>query len=325
MRNRKSSEVRDKLNILSLKHLFLQIGISKEEINDVINNFDNHYRCDLLEQKKDDGTIKKRKIYKPDLLLRKILKSIDVYLLKKIKLPEAMHGARKSRSNITNANKHVNKDYVLNLDIKDFYPSISLKDVYNLFRRLNCSPVVAKCLSSLCSRDDHVPQGFNTSSSIGNLILREAIDRIQGLCDKHGLRLSVHVDDITISGNMNPHRLVKTIEKIIVECGFKIKSGKTVCFTKLQQQKVTGVIVNTKINLDKKAFEELRFYLHVCKKYGPSTLIGDITNKRGEKIGTIKTLKNHLIGRLSYLKSINPQKATKLIEISKSAQPSILL
>ena len=115
-----------------------------------------------------------------------------------------------------------------------------------MFRRLKCSPEVSKYLTRLCTADNHVPQGYNTSSAIANLVLVPATERLQGLAKKHGMSLGTFIDDICFSGNNNPAKYMKTIEKIINECGYRLKSEKTTLMKKNQQQKVTGVVVNVK-------------------------------------------------------------------------------
>ncbi|MEW6003287.1 MAG: hypothetical protein AB1638_11680 [Nitrospirota bacterium] len=162
MRNQRLLETRDALNIQSLKQLALQIGIPKEEIIDIASNIKKHYQTEEKTQEKPDGRIKKRTIYHRSPRLEKILKTINNYLLKKIKLSEVVHGSRKKHSTLTNAKMHAGQRYVLGFDIENFFPSIRPYSVFNMFRRLKCTPVVSKCLTRLCTADNHVPQGYNT-------------------------------------------------------------------------------------------------------------------------------------------------------------------
>lgn len=312
MRNPRLLETKDTLNIQSLKHLALQIGIKKEKLIDICKNIKKHYRIAKISQQKPDGKIKERDIYHPSSELKKILKAINTYLLKKIKLSEVVHGSRKHHSAYTNANMHVGKRNVLSFDIENFFPSIQPYYVFKMFRRMKCSPEVSKYLTRLCTADNHVPQGYNTSPAIANLVLVPATERLEGLAKKHGMRLGTFIDDICFSGNNNPEKYLKTIVKIINECGYKLKSEKTTLMKKTQQQKVTGVIVNVKPNIDKKSFQNLKKIIHICHKYGPSALIGKIKNKQGEMINTTDGLKKHLLGRLSYINQLNPHKAETL-------------
>ncbi len=314
MRNQRLLETEDALNIQSLKHLALQIGIPKEEIIDIASNIKKHYRTEEKTQEKSDGRIKKRTIYHRSPRLKKVLKAINAYLLKKIKLSEVVHGARKKHSILTNAKIHVGQRGVLSFDIENFFPSIRPYNVFNMFRRLNCSPEIAKCLTRICTADDHVPQGYNTSPAIANLVTMPLTARLHGLARKHGKSLSTFIDDITFSGNDNPEKYKKTIEKIINECGYKLKPEKTMLMGKHQQQKVTGAIVNEKLNIERKDFQELKKIIHICQKFGPSTMLGKIKNKEGNLIDTSEKLRNHLSGRINYVNQLNPTRAKKLRE-----------
>lgn len=312
MRNPNSVETRKTLNVTSLKHLALQISIPEKEIIDVSNNIKKHYWSNEEIQTRRDGTSKVRKFYHPSPRLKKILKSIDRCLLKKIKLFDVVHGSRKGHSNITNAEQHVNKQCVHNTDIKDFFPSITPKKAYNLFIRLKCSPDIAHYLTRLCTADNHLPQGYNTSPNIANLVLVPLTQRIDGLRKKEGLTFSTYIDDLTIAGNKNLEKYSKTIRKIIHECGFEIKEEKSFCKKKHERQEVTGIVVNKNLNINRKVFNDMRAKLHIGQKFGPSALLGRIADRKGNKIESTEKIKKHLSGRISYIKSINQQKGELL-------------
>lgn len=314
MRNQRLLETKNALNIQSLKHLALQIGIKEDEISDIALNIKKHYVISEIKQTKSDGEVKVREIYHPSKQLKKLLKAINTHLLKKIKLSAVVHGARKKHSILTNAEVHVGKRNLLGFDIKKCFPSIKPYNVFNMFRRLNCSPEIAKCLTRICTADNHVPQGYNASPAIANLALMPLTERLRCLAKKHGQSLSTFIDDITFSGNDNPAKYSKTIEKIINECGYKLKAEKTVSMKKTQQQKVTGVVVNVKPNIDKKIYQELKKTIHICQKFGPLTMLGKIKNKEGDLIDTSDKLRNHLSGRINYVNQLNPTKAQKLRE-----------
>lgn len=312
MRNLKLIEVADSLNIQSLKHLALQIGISKEEIITVSGSIEDHFRVKKISQIKPDGKVKIREIYLPSLRLKAILQAVNSYLLRKIKLSESVHGSRKGRSPLTNAKVHVGKRNLLGLDIAKFFPSIKPHAVFNMFRRLNCSPTVAKYLTRLCTADNHVPQGYTTSPAIANMVFVPVTERIHGLVKKQGINFGTFVDDITISGNRSLHPFLRTIEKIIDECGFRLHPDKIVPMSRHEKQKVTGITVNEKPNIQKKDYQELKTMIHICEKFGLASYIGKQMNRKGEVLDTPDKLRSYLAGKLNFVKQINPGKAEKL-------------
>lgn len=306
-------ENKDALKIYRLEHLALQMHIPPEKITEVLGNIKSHYSKREEKQFNPDGTLKKiRLVYKASPELKKILKAINKYLLKKIKLPEYIHGSRTHHSIQSNAKAHIGKYYVFSLDIKNFFPSVSMNNVYNLFKRFKCSHEVAKILERICTADDHLPQGYNTSSYIANLIILPAAMRIYALCKKQGLNVSFYVDDITISGNKNPEKLFPSINCIMTECGFKFNMEKKVCKKATGQKKVTGIIVNKKMNIEKVQYRKVRAIINICKKHGPASLVGKIQKNNGDKIETLQGLRNHLAGKLNYFNQINPEKTLEL-------------
>lgn len=312
MRNPNLIEVADKLNIQSLKHLALQTGISKAEIISVVKNIKAHFRVTEIRQTKSDGKIKVREIYLPSPRLKVILKTVNIYLLRKIKLSEVVHGSRKGRSTLTNAMVHVGKKNLLGFDIAIFFPSINPHAVFNMFRRLNCSPTVANHLTRLCTANNHTPQGYPTSPAIANLIFIPITERINGLAIKHGIKLGTFVDDITLSCNRSLLPFCRTIEKIINECGFALHPDKTMLMSRHERQTVTGINVNVKANIKKEKYQELKKIIHICEKFGLDSYIGKLKNRKGDIISTPDKLRSYLSGKLNFVKQLNPEKAEKL-------------
>jgi retron-type reverse transcriptase len=66
----------------------------------------------------------KRTITAPDKFLKKIQRRINLLLTLFFESKPASHGFIEGRSIVTNAKIHVGKKYVLNVDLKDFFPSI---------------------------------------------------------------------------------------------------------------------------------------------------------------------------------------------------------
>jgi isocitrate/isopropylmalate dehydrogenase len=84
--------------------------------------------------------------------------------------------------------------------------------------------------------------------------------------------------------------------------------------TQNERQMVTGVVVNKKVNIDRDTFRELKSRLHICKKIGPSGLLGKVNSRNGKAINTTEDLRIHLRGKLNYFNNINPQKTGALIK-----------
>jgi len=78
----------------------------------------------------------KRTILAPDAKLKSIQRRILRRLLQRLKSHPAVTGFERGHSIVTNALPHVNKDVVLRMDIRNFFPSTTAKRVQKYFRRI---------------------------------------------------------------------------------------------------------------------------------------------------------------------------------------------
>lgn len=148
-------------------------------------------------------------------------------ILQRLKLPKAMHGSIRGRSCLSNARPHINAQAWLQLDIKDFFPSITSKRVYAMFAMdCGCSPDVARLLTKLTTIDGHLPQGFPTSPMIANLVARPLAQKLAGLASQHGAHFTQYLDDMTISGPEHVCRLKNIAIKIVRQERFSISPDK---------------------------------------------------------------------------------------------------
>ncbi|MEO8407800.1 MAG: reverse transcriptase family protein, partial [Oxalobacteraceae bacterium] len=116
---------------------------------------------------------------------RRALKDLQLKVLKFLeersdKPKPCVHGFTRRRSIVTNARKHcsLQTHHLLNIDIKDFFPSIDFFRVRGVLRGkpFECSHTVATVLAHLCTYHNKLPQGAPTSPILANLVCR-SMDR----------------------------------------------------------------------------------------------------------------------------------------------------
>ncbi len=253
------------LEIRTLKHLSHRLGSPLEELQQVASEAESLYRFEK-EPKKNGGF---REISKPHPRLKKIQKGIH-RLLTEVEISECAHGGIKGRSNLANAKEHCNQRWVLNLDFKSFFPSISHHQVYTLFfRELKCSQEVSSLLTRLCTVRGQVPQGGSMSMDIANLGCRKIDKRIEGLTFQYGIKYTRFVDDITLSGNIIPKQFIMMVKHIIKQSGFTLTPNKEKLRGQHQSQIVTGLSVNRKNpKVPRKIKREWGTDKYVFEKYG---------------------------------------------------------
>mgnify|MGYP001616692922 CR=1 FL=1 len=252
------------------------------------------------------------------------LKNIQYWILEnilnKITPHDATHGFRKSCSIVSNAKRHLNTDVVINLDLENFFPSISYKRVKGLFRSLGYSDSVATIFGLICTEPDieeaeldgktwfiplserHLPQGAPTSPAITNLLCRRLDKRLEKMANKRGFKYTRYADDLTFSGSgedlKNICNILKNTESIVTHEGFTVHPKKTRVVRASRQQEVTGVVVNEKLNVDKETLKKFRATLYQIEKDGPD----------GKKWGHSNDIIASIQGFANFVRMVNPEK-----------------
>ncbi|MCQ9316968.1 retron Ec67 family RNA-directed DNA polymerase/endonuclease [Levilactobacillus brevis] len=213
---------------------------------------------------------------------------------------KASHGFIKNKSILTNATVHRNKNYVLNTDIQDFFPSFSFGRVLGFFKKNNAFMMdhkVAVALTNLCCYKKKLPQGAPSSPPITNLIFHIVDFKIIKLARKYNLDYTRYVDDLTFSTNEKSfpkvsQNFLNELNALITHEGFKLNEDKTHLEYKNSRQEVTGVIVNKKLNVHKEFYKNTRAMADNLYKNTEFTIDG--------KLGTI----NQLDGRFNYINQL---------------------
>jgi RNA-directed DNA polymerase len=142
--------------------------------------------------------------------------------LNKIKQPSYLFSPRKSRSQRDNAALHLDQDHYLTLDLKQFYPSTGEEMVRHFFRdELGMYDDVAGLLTHLCTIDGKISFGSPVTPVLCTLVHRRMFDKIAHICVTCGLRYSVWVDDLTISGRFVSGEILRKIRIVVQAAGLR--------------------------------------------------------------------------------------------------------
>lgn len=272
-----------------------------------------------------------REIHAPIKRLKKILKSLN-YIFQCIYTPhEDAHGFSQKKSIISNARKHINKNYVFNIDLKNFFPNIKQARIW---RRLQLEPfnlngedkikIVNLIANLVCYQNEvnnnFLAQGFPTSPILSNAIAEKLDMKLRRLAKKYNVKYSRYADDITFSSNKNifqnkkgKSNFINELKIIINEENFQINETKIRLQKKDIRQVVTGITVNKKLNVSRKYIKELRSIIYILEKFGIEKA-GEIfienkrwiNQKRFEKASKNKSIFaiGYIKGRLEYLKNV---------------------
>ncbi|CDH22046.1 RNA-directed DNA polymerase from retron ec67 [Xenorhabdus bovienii str. kraussei Quebec] len=279
----------------------------------------NKYREFTIPKKNGD----KRTILSPQggvkILQERAKKYLDAFYRPKA----SAHGFILNKSIFTNAEKHVKKKYVLNVDIKDFFESITFPRIYGVLKKhpFNMGNSAAAVFAQLCVHEGRLPQGAPTSPVVSNIIASSLDKTLVRLARKYKMSYTRYADDITFSFNQYPpvgiarkidgtndFELGDSLRNAIESNGFKINNSKFRLQSRAEKQVVTGLTVNEKVNINRDYIRTTRAMIdgwgkdrfQAAKKY--HKIRYGKCDKSNQS--AIISLRNHIYGRLSFIRMI---------------------
>ncbi|HEY9693427.1 MAG TPA: reverse transcriptase family protein [Oculatellaceae cyanobacterium] len=253
-------------------------------------------------------------------------------ILQKIEIHDAAHGFCGDRSIVTNATPHVGAEVIINIDLQDFFSTISYSRVKGLFQSFGYSQAVATIFGLLCTdpiveerelggktsfvelKQGRLPQGSPTSPAITNIICRSLDGRLSAIAEKYGFAYTRYVDDLTFSARgenvRNISNIIQQTQSIITHEGFAINQEKTRILRNSQQQQVTGIVVNEKINISRKTLKSFRATLYQIENEG----------LEGKHWGNSCNLIASITGFASFVAMVNPEKGAEFQQQIKRIQ-----
>lgn len=250
---------------------------------------------------------------------------------------KAVCGFVSGRSVVDGARYHVDKKYVLNIDLKDFFDSIEFYRIksmlsyppFNIKDNKGDSQSLSYVIANLCCHPKEVvrldsamnevtvirsvlPQGAPTSPILTNLICRQLDKRLYDLAKRFHVTYTRYADDMTFSANKNifqedsDFRL--ELKRIVENQKFRINDEKTRIQSRKYRQEVTGLVVNKKLNVTKRYVKQLRMWIYLWEQYGYDKAYGyflrDYKQDKGHVKSTTPLMENVIAGKLDYYKMI---------------------
>ena len=263
------------------KELALILGFKPSALTSIVYKTPLEEKYSTFEILKKNG--EKREIKAPSPKLKKLQSHLAHLLyacLEEIDKSKNSHpvsyGFRRDGTIMANAKNHKRRRYVLNIDIKDFFPSLNFGRVRGYFLKDNAFSLeeqVATTIAQIACDGKALPQGSPCSPVISELIGQVLDLRLLRFAKKHGVRYSRYADDLTFSTNQKifPEALAKqdssTVsgwvlgEELMTKIngsGFEINSEKTRMHCRGSRQSVNGLVVNEKANIKSEYYRRSR-------------------------------------------------------------------
>ena len=317
-------EFRDQYKqLISLEDLASFWGIAPHQLSYYAYRFDKRRAYRAFPIPRRNG--KERQIEAPIRQLRYIQRLIHESLTRVYGPHPAVHGFRAERSIVTNAEEHLGQRYVLNIDLADFFGSITINRIYG---RLVAQPYslgsnVAQLIATLSTNVyARLPQGGPSSPVIANMVAAGLDSDLAQLCGSLGCWYTRYADDMTIStsrSDMPPQiarypnargtgqvilgdRLTYTIE----DHGFQINHRKSRLYNQSTRQVCTGLVVNgQKVTPPRSFIRHLRSLVDHWQKNGWCDAARVLNSKETRPpVSERQALANLVSGRISYLKMV---------------------
>jgi hypothetical protein len=277
-----------------------------------------------------------RLLEQPKARLKAAQRRVLGEILSPIPVHPAAHGFVGGRSVRTHAAAHVGAAVVLRFDVEDFFVSLAAGRVYGVLRTAGYPEAVAHVLTGLTTNvvaaaawaqippprgaplrhahallgrrlaAPHLPQGAPTSPLLANLCAFSLDRRMAGLAAAFGATYTRYADDLVLSG---PRRLVgqaprlrAAVGAIVAAEGLRLNAGKSQVMTRAGRQRVTGVVVNERLNVPREDYDRLKATLHNALRHGPAS-----QNREG-----VADFRGHLLGRIAWVAALNPARGARL-------------
>lgn len=260
-----------------------------------------------------------REIRAPISNIKIIQQKLNSVFQSTFRVKSCVHGFADGRSIVSNAERHANKRYVLNVDLKDFFPSINFARVFGMFKAYpyHFPHKVAMVLARICCDEFEFPQGAPTSPVVSNMICAKMDSQLKHLAQVLKCWYSRYGDDLTFSTSKESFpvelatsgptgtRVGARLEALIKANHFEVNDKKVRLQEFTERQEVTGLVVNKRPNVQRAYRQQIRAMLHAWQKYGlVSAQENHLTRFRHKHRAPFKTeprFENVVRGKIEFL------------------------
>ncbi|HEY1092764.1 MAG TPA: reverse transcriptase family protein [Burkholderiaceae bacterium] len=166
-------------------------------------------------------------------------------LLDRVQRPEFLHSATRGRSIVTNAGRHRGAVPSVATDMKGCYDATTVHHVAAFFvADLQIASDLAWKLALICTVHGHLPTGSCLSPLLAYWSHRQAFNEIEALCAAAGVRMTVYVDDLTLSGEHANLQLLWRCKAILAGVGLATHKDKS--FPVGGHKMITGVALSSR-------------------------------------------------------------------------------
>jgi RNA-directed DNA polymerase len=291
--------------------LLAYLGVSRAELKKIWYHRDKMYQN--FDVAKKSG--KPRPINAPDQRLKFLQRQIADLLVKLYPVRKPVHGYVIGRSVKSNASSHLKQRFILNLDIKDFFGSISERRVFGVLQAIGIPSDAAETVARICCYKGHLPQGGPASPVISNMVCFRLDRTMMNLAKDAKCIYTRYADDISLSslrpltplfdgtlpptGLVAPELLSAALQATFASNGFALNPEKVHYADKHSRRVVTGLKVNEGLNVDRRFVRNIRAALYAVEKDAAAAQARYTADFNGKV-----DISSHLRGKIAWLGNV---------------------
>lgn len=212
----------------------------------------------------------------------------------------------------SNAFAHVEQRFILNIDLSDFFGTVTEARIVGLLTAIGLPPDVAKLIALICTYKGVLPQGSPSSPVVSNMICFRLDRALIQFAKLHRCIVTRYADDITFSsyrlpaalftsplsgqGKLSVSALSTDLISLIETNGFKINERKILYSDKHSRRVVTGIKINKALNVDRRFIRNIRATL-----FNFSIDAGEAQQKFEIEHGGFGSVESHLRGKIAWV------------------------
>jgi RNA-directed DNA polymerase len=334
--------------ILTLGHLAHLCGVDYKDLRAYASRDepDPYKLFRIRKRPQSDGTLQFRLICVPQAKLAEVQRWIAKNVLTYGR-PHAASTAFSPGAKLIDAVRpHCGSRWIVKVDVRRFFESISEISAYKAFRQLGYQPLVSFELARLCTRVaapgrhrrtnrwyrraplhvatirnyafrrlGHLPQGAPTSPMLANLVMRGADDALAAVARSFDVTYTRYADDLTFStASKNFDRdkagdLIQHVYRILGRFGLEPNLAKTQVIPPRARKVVLGLLADQEApRLSREFKSKMRMHLHYLERED----VGPVKHAQRRGFSAVAGLRNHLLGLAAYAGQIEPGYAAEL-------------
>ena len=329
--------------ILTLNHLSHLTGVPHSFLHRMVSRTYRTEAYNVFKLRKPNvghNADRFRWICAPSEELLRVQRWINTHILSKVEPHEASYAYDNRHGVLDAAELHCGAQWLIKLDLTNFFESILEPRVYELFRSFGYQPLVAFELARLCTRVrasgnpdrrfgnrelpgglpypadpriGHLPQGAATSPRIANLVMQSLDESLHDYACDNELVYSRYADDLVFSSKNTFDRQeaiqhIKLIGKCLIEEGFWLNEAKTKIVPPGARKIVLGLLGDGDEPRLSKSYKK---YVGDHLYYLSHPKIAPMAHAKRHGFQSLQGLINHVSGKIAYGFSIEPDWAKK--------------